>query len=130
MVDLLARRDLAESTVPGGNRPLVIASGTGGLTPGQVRPNGMGVVPPRRTWEPACRPAGHRGADPRPSRPRRPLVRAAAPADGARRRRNEFMKAIADIARDNGVSGLPRARHPGIQHAHLRLTDWQPIRPG
>jgi hypothetical protein len=43
---------------------------------------------------------------------------------------NEFMKAIADIARDNGVSGLPRARHPGIQHAHPRLADWQPIRPG
>ena len=55
--------------------------------PGQVRPNRTGTVPPRRTREPACRPAGHHGADPRPNRPRRPLVRAAAPADGARRRR-------------------------------------------
>jgi hypothetical protein len=43
---------------------------------------------------------------------------------------NEFMKAIAGIARDNDVSGLPRARHPGIQQAHPRLADWQPIRPG
>lgn len=43
---------------------------------------------------------------------------------------NEFLKAIASIARDNGVSGLPCARHPGTQHAHPRLADWQPIRPG
>ena len=55
--------------------------------PGQVRPNRTGTVPPRRTREPVCRPAGHHGADPRPNQPRRPLVRAAAPADGARRRR-------------------------------------------
>ena len=37
---------------------------------------------------------------------------------------NEFMKAVVGIARDNGVSGLPRARHPGIQHAHPRPGDW------
>jgi hypothetical protein len=87
VVDLHARRAHAESQCLARSQPLVIASGTGGLTPGQVRPNGTGAVPPRRTWEPACTPAGHRGADRRPSRPRRPLVRAAAPADGARRRR-------------------------------------------
>jgi len=66
VVHLHARRALAESQCPEGSRPLVIASGTGGLTPGQVRPDRTGTVPPRRTWEPACRPAGHRGAHPRP----------------------------------------------------------------
>jgi hypothetical protein len=87
VVHLHARRALAESQCPERSRPLVIASGTGGLTPGQVRPDGTGTVPPAAHMETGMQTGGHRGADPRPSWPRRPLVRAAAPADGARRRR-------------------------------------------
>lgn len=45
VVHLPASRALAESQCPERSRPLVIASGTGGQTPGQVRPDGTGTVP-------------------------------------------------------------------------------------
>lgn len=98
--------------------------------PGQVRPNRTGTVPPRRTREPVCRPAGHHGADlALTSRGVRSSVLRLPPTvhgDGD----NEFMKAVVGIARDNGVSGLPRARHPGIQHAHPRPGRLAAIWPG
>lgn len=126
VVDLRVRRALAESQCPARSRPLVIASRTGGLTQGRCD----------RIERARSRPGAHgnRYADRRDiteltlaltSRGVRSSVLRLPPTvhgDGD----NEFMKAVVGIARDNGVSGLPRARHPGIQHAHPRPGDWQP----
>ena len=94
--------------------------------PGQVRPNRTGTVPPRRTREPACRPAGHHGADPRPNQPRRPLVRAATPADGARRRRQRVHEGRCRHRPRQWrlwPSSRSTSRHPARSPA---TGDWQP----
>jgi hypothetical protein len=90
--------------------------------PGQARPDRTGTVPPRRTREPACRPAGHHGADPRPNRPRRPLVRAAAPADGARQWRQRVHEGHRPRQWRLWPSSRSTSRHPVRSPAAGRLA--------
>ena len=76
----------------GSDRPFVIASGTLGLAPGRVATERDGLDPgsaAHLSGGPQTRQATAR-ADALPRLPRRPLVRRAAPPDGARRRRSRL----------------------------------------
>ena len=90
------------------DRPFVLASGMLGLTAGRVATENDGLVAQRRgSGQPRRAPGGHRPAHPVAEGHRRPLVGAALPPDGPRRRRQR-------------VRGHPRRHRPPAGCGRIR----------